>query len=105
MTSSVIDGFTTGLGNDKLFYKHVIFMDDDRVECQRDSGEMVLKFDSVGRVSDGRNNQIGRFRMKLNDITKTHTWSFEGTDGWFNQDYGWDLLKAEMEVSKKYLQG
>lgn len=96
--SSHLSSFSLG---DKL-YKHVIFIDeDDRVELQDGRGTTVLTYTADCVVYDKDKSLLGMFSMDGRG-----RWLFQGR-GKHSQPYTFthDLLEAEVEVSKMYLNG
>lgn len=81
------------------WYDHQIYCaDDDRVECLDEDDNLILIFTSDCHVLDHNKQQVGTFHM-----VSGQTWIY--VDSISTRQYGTDLLKAEIEVAKLYIQG
>lgn len=88
--------------NETTVLSHDIYFDDDRVECtDAGSGQLILTYDASCNVYDASSNIIARSRT-----TRENVWYFEKEDGTIIEvNCGNDLLKAEIEFSKLYVEG
>lgn len=93
------------LGND--IYQHLIFCnEDDRIELQKNDGEVILTFDFSMNVFDADKKHIGKIGIKT--LERFDYWVFETDDGAKNIVGGntWKVeshIDLEVEVSKWYL--
>lgn len=89
-------------GNQLTILSHDIYFDDDRVECTNaETGELILTYDASCNVYDASSNVIARSHTTSNNV-----WYFEKEDGKIIEvNCGNDLLKAEVEFSKLYVEG
>lgn len=88
-------------GNQQTILSHDIYFDDDRVECTNSrTGELILTYDASCNVYDASSNVIARSH------TRDNVWYFQKEDDTIIEvNCGNDLLKAEVEFSKLYVEG
>jgi len=81
-------------------YEHRIFISsDDRVECQDEDGNLVLKYTANCDVFDHKGDRVGRWHMHKGE------WYFQSEKDDQKHFYKRDLLEAEMKVSQLYIEG
>lgn len=80
------------------FYEHVIFPADDRVELLSFNGTVLLTYTSDCKVMQ-EGERIGSFRMG-----RDYTWTYHSKGNGKSMSFGKDLLAAEIEFSKSWLE-
>ena len=95
-TASPVGSFL--LGN--CLYSHSIFCaDDDRVELQDNKGNTLMTYTANCAVLDKDGEEVGRWNMDNN------RWVYYNFSDKQEITFKYDLLEAEMEVSKMFLKG
>lgn len=82
-------------------YSHHSNDTDDSVELHDEDNKRVLMFDSDAFVHDEKNTIIGKFRL---DGDSRWVYIESSDSARPDQTFGRDLLEAEIEISKQYIQ-
>lgn len=98
MSVSLIEMFRV---KDKL-YSHTIDTETDGTSISDEDGVVILWVDSCGHLTMPGHGRVGKFHL-----AEDHLWSFNNLTGKAlpeTTQFGKDLLDAERELAKQYLE-